>query len=395
LLLLGYLAFIPTGPYPIYIVSGLRLDVIFGLLLLSFCFVYLGKIGKYPDILVLAWLFYFFIVFLSAILSVDIELSARNSFVIFGYSVITLVVPVVFVSRANVIRRWLFLTSVLVSIYIIYIYTTHGFAHDHRFSLSAGDLSFASAKEAGLAAVDPNMTAAGIILGLIVYFPNLFDNCRRLFWDSLGSICILLASVITLSRSAVLGFVLSISFSFLIVSVATLNWKDPLILNRKILVSLSVFLVTIPGVIFLGYIIFPEIIDKLTERIASSADDSFRISLLVNSLDVFMTDIKTIVIGSGFMTTNPHNEYMRTLSTMWLLGLMGSIFFFGYMFYLAITYLSRSNRMMFSALSIIVFMMTVSLFYGYTKLIWVAWMFLLLLYREALVGFHVSAVRVT
>jgi len=264
LLLLGYLAFIPAGPFPIYVVSGLRLDVCFGLLLFAFIIVYFGRIKKYPDIFILAWLFYFSIVFLSTIFSVNIETSARNAFVISGYSIIALLVPVVFVSRADTIRKWLFLTGVLVSIFIMYLYLVLGFARGHRFALSATDVSAGSAMNMGLAAVDPNMTAAGLILALIVYFPNLFVERKRIILDLLGSLSILSASLVTLSRSAMFGFVLSISVSFLIVFINSINLNNLLVWNRKILVSFAIFLVAVFCVVLLGEFIFPEIIDKLT-----------------------------------------------------------------------------------------------------------------------------------
>ena len=394
-LLLGYLAFIPIGPFPVYIIPGFRLDVSFGLLLVVFLIPYLAGIKKLPDVIILAWLFYFVIVFLSSVVSVNVELSARNAFVMFGYSIITLLVPIVFLRRVQALRTWLFFSGCIVAALVLYLYLAAGFGRDHRFALSMGDIPIAAARRMGVASVDPNMTAAGLALSLIAYFPELFLNRKRFLFDSIGCLAIILAVLVTLSRSALLGFIVAIVVSFMMVFINSVNLNNVLVLNRKILVSSFVFTVSVIGITFLGYFVFPEILDKLIGRVVRSFEDSTRIALLIGAWDLFMSDIKTMFIGAGFMTTNPHNEYMRTLSTMGLLGMIASASFLASIFYFSIRASSASHRMMFSALSIIVFVLVVSLFYGYTKLIWVAWMFLLLLYKEASAGFCAASKNVS
>ena len=383
ILLLGYIAFIPVGPFPIYIFAGMRLDVTIGVLLLAFVIIYVSKITLYANIFIATWIFYFFVVFVSAFFSIDTELSFVSAYVMFGYSIIALLIPVIFSSRGVVIRTWLFLFAALVSVVIIYLYIFHGFAQDHRFALGAADMSKGVARVEEVATVDPNMTAAGLLLSLIVYFPHLFEIRRLYILDFLGALCILSASLVTLSRSAMIGFVIAILFSWLIVFVGSIDFNKRSIRNEKFFILSMFLLIVIPVVVFFADAMFLSILDKLTSRMTGGNDDSIRIDLLLNTWDVFTYDTKNILIGSGFMTTNPHNEYMRTLSTMGMMGVMASILFLVSMFYFSVKELTYNHRKMFSALSIIIFVMVISLFYGYTKLIWSAWMFLLLLYAES------------
>jgi hypothetical protein len=129
--------------------------------------------------------------------------------------------------------------------------------------------------------------------------------------------------------------------------------------------------------------IAPEILDNLAGRFIRVFDDATRIALLLEAWTTLTADPKTILVGSGVMTTNPHNEYMRTISTMGFLGFFSSILFHGTMFYIVIKQCAYDYRRLFSVLSIISFMMVAAMFYGYTKLMWVAWMFLLFSYTES------------
>jgi len=349
LLLLAYLAFIPTGPFPISVVDGLNLDVAIGLLLYANVIVFSYQIKHYPNVLIGSWLIYFLVVFISAILSVNFEASFKNALIMFGYSQVTLLVPVIFMNRGSAIRKWLFIVAIVAAVLILYLYMFLGFGHDYRFYLSTANIARPIARELGFATVDPNMTAAGLLLALIVYFPNLFDDRKHLILDLLGPICILAASLILLSRSAILGFILSVIFSFLIVLLKSLISRKAIVLKRLILISYSVVFVAVSYIILLvlGDIMLPDIIGNVEIRIAQSANDSIRINLLISAWNVFMTDTKTVVIGAGFMTTNPHNEYMRILSAMGLLGVVSSIFFLGFMVYISIKELSHNYRLYF------------------------------------------------
>ena len=396
-LLLGYLAFIPSGPYPIFILGALKLDVLFGVLLAAFCAVHAGKLYSYPKAFIAAWALYFFIVFTSATLSENLQYSVRYALIMFGYSLVAVVVPIVFVKRAETIRLWVFLVACIVAVLIIYMYVFLGYAQTHRFALGFADLSKHAARLSGVATVDPNMTAAGLMLALIAYFPNMFERRRRLWLDITGLLCVFSACLITLSRSAILGFVLAVFASGAIVLLTLLRKRGILVINKKALKFFVLFLFLVPAGILIVGLFFPDVIGKQIGRMSAISHDTARIGLFVAAWDVFIADLKTLLVGAGFMTTNPHNEYMRTLSTMGVAGVMVSTMFLMYMFYMALKAASQSNRCLFSALSIIFFVMAIALFYGYTKLIWVAWMFLLLLYTEtrsaALVRFYTARIK--
>ncbi len=382
--LLGYLAFIPLGPIPIHVVGELRLDVLFGAIIALFLCFHCNKIRRYPIFLTIFWVFYFVIIFLSTILSVDIAISLRNSLVTLGYSVITFIAPLVFVTCANRLRRWFFFLGVVVSVSIIYLYLFLGYTgyhHSNRFAFG-GSVSDPTLT-ADLTRVDPNMTAAGLLLTLIVYFPVFFNTRKFNLFEILGACSIFFASTLTFSRSAITGFVISVCLSFLIVFCNPLNFKRSLLMKRRVLITIVLILTSILAFFFLEYAFFSDIVERFSTRLIYIANDYVRIELLLDGWSTFIYDFKTIVIGAGFMTTNPHNEYLRVLSTMGLLGVAGAICFLSSMFYYCVHVWIGNNRMMFSALSIIIYILVISLWYGYTKLPWVAWMFLLLLYREA------------
>ena len=393
-LLLGYVAFIPSGPYPIFILGVLKLDVIFGVLLAAFCAVHVGKLSSYPKAFIAAWALYFFLVFVSAALSENLQYSVRYALIMFGYSLVAIVVPVVFMKRAETIRLWMFLVACIIAVLIIYMYVFLDFAQTHRFALGFSDLSKHAARLSGVATVDPNMTAAGLMLALIGYFPNMFERRKRLLLDLTGLLCVLSACLITLSRSAILGFVLAVLASGTIVLLTRLKKKGIFVFDKKALKFFFLFLLMVPAGILIVGLFFPDVIDKQIRRMAGISQDTARIGLFIAAWDVFVADVKTVLIGAGFMTTNPHNEYMRTLSTMGVVGVVVSAIFLTYMFFIAVKATFQNHRNLFSALSIIFFVMAIALFYGYTKLIWVAWMFLLLLYTEsrsaALVRFYAS-----
>jgi len=383
LLLLGYLVFIPSGPYPIPIIAGLNLDVFLGILLCAFVVIYSSRITRYPNLLIETWLLYFFIVFISAILSVDFDYSIRYAFVIFGYSLTALLVPVIYVNRADAIRKWLFLAAILVSILIIYLHFVHGVGQEYRFWLISVDMPRGDAGEMGYDTVDPNMTAAGLVLSLIAYFPSIFVKRRWIVPELLGSLLILEACVITLSRSAILAFAVAIGFSYVIVLTRSLGGGTGFVMKKSMAISFFLALVVISSGVLIVLSVAPGIVDNLAYRFIRVFDDSARIALMLKSWTTFTADIKTIVIGSGFMTENPHNEYLRTISTMGFLGVFSSILFHGAMFYIAIRQCAHNSRRLFSVLSIISFMMVAAMFYGYTKLMWVAWMFLMFSYTES------------
>jgi len=381
--LFGYLAFIPTGPYPVFIIGGLKLDVLMGGALLFFLCFYFNKMFEWPDILLMGLVIYFSIVLLSSLLSDDVMLSMKYSVIMIGYALIAFLAPVVFEGKFDVTRIFLFVVAVLLGILIISLYTFFGFAHSHRFALALADVSSSGhGSQAGVFAVDSNMTAAGLILSLIVYFPQMFKYKRYILWEAVGSLCIVVATFITLSRSAFVGLVVSFLTAAIIVSIKYLfehRLRVEIYLIRNVLIFVWLFF----GFCVFFNMMYPDLINSVFQRLNNSSNDSSRLDLLVNAWDVFYVTPKSLLIGNGFMTTNPHNEFMRVLSTMGSLGLVSSLLFLVTMFYYVLMKTAVDNRLLFSSISIIFFILIITLFYGYTKLIWVAWMFLLFLYREA------------
>jgi len=172
--LFGYLAFVPSGPYPVFIGGGIKLDVFFAAGLLVFLLFYSPKLNKWPSCLLVTYFLYLITCAVSSFFSENVQLSFEYFFIIFGYSLIAMLGPVVFEGREALVRKYLFVSAVSVGLLIIVLYSVYGFAQSHRFALGLADLSKNGAMAEGVATVDPNMTAAGLALSLLIYFPCSF-----------------------------------------------------------------------------------------------------------------------------------------------------------------------------------------------------------------------------
>jgi len=384
ILLLGYVSFIPPGPFPIYVVGGLKLDVLFGLLLVLFLVCFCAKeFFNWSRMFLFAGGFYVAAILLSALLSENIQQSLQYAIITMGYITVLYLVPMVFVHKADFLRKWMFGVAVLVGLLIIVLYTVFGFAHSHRFALAMADVSSAGAgSKEGVTAVDSNMTAAGLMLSLIVYFPCLFKKKKYIFLELVGLVCVVGGVVITLSRSATLGGIVAVSMAASVVlfrSFMSRGFK----VKKNLLIGFSsaLFMVFILGVAVHSFI--PDVIEMVIGRVSRAGHDTERLYVLKNAWSVFSASSKSTLIGNGFMTTNPHNEFMRALSTMGILGALSATLFVASILFQSFSMTLMDDRRLFSAVAIAVFVLVITLFYGYTKLLWVAWMFLLFLSRES------------
>lgn len=383
--LLGYLAFIPTGPFPIFVAGGLKLDILFSVILLAFMMPYITRLNAIPKSLLIVFGLYLLSGFISVMGSEDLERSLTSWFIVGGYSLLTFLVPLVMFDRIDFIRKSLFLFAVIASILILFVYFYFGFEGQGRFALGASGLSKTEAVAAGEATVDPNMTAAGLYLSLLVYLPALLkkhQNLLPLVMKLGGVFLIVAAATITISRSAFVGFALAMLIPAFLFFMAEL-YNHPIKWRRK---TFNIILASIVGsivLVLLVYTFFPYVAEGMINKLLRSSSDVGRLHLFAEALDVFAQDFKTILIGNGFMLYNPHNEILRALVNMGLLGFVASTAFLASLFYNVLHTVKGTTVLHFTSMSIIIFILIITLFYGYSKLLWVAFMFLLFMSFEA------------
>lgn len=380
----GYLLFVPSGPFPIYVYGSVKLDVIFAALLLASLIPYIDRYINYPKDLLFAFICYVLISFITVLGSNDLIYSFKSWLAMLGYLLITLLLPLCLYEKASILRGWIFVCAVSISVLIVILYHFFGYGDGFRFSLAIKPLENKDLLEQGKAFVDQNMTASGLYLSLLIYIPDILQRKKLLLvriLEVVGVILILTAGIITLSRTAFVGLVGSVMVVSIIAMRRWLSSKQNKI-DERILIKGLFSAILIVMFLMCIYILNFDIFNYLVSRLITSTADTARLQLITNALHIFTLDVKTFFIGSGYMITNPHNEFLRALSSMGILGVLSSIIMLVVLFKNVLGVMSNDSPRQLAALAVIFYVIIISMFYGYTKLIWVAWMFLLLQYFE-------------
>ena len=132
------------------------------------------------------------------------------------------------------------------------------------------------------------------------------------------------------------------------------------------------------------YILFPTVREVFIDRLLGSGiqEDSHRISIMSESIEIFQSTDKNIFFGKGFFTTNPHNEILRNLSSSGLIGLITFLVFLSVLYFFIVRKVKSNYWLSFSATSIYFYIFIATQTYGHTKSMWSAFMFLLFFYLE-------------
>lgn len=376
----GYIVFIPLGPYPIRFL-GTKLDVFFASVLLLLLLPTIPRmVGKYPPLLVYVVYFYMCTSFLSVVLSTDLLHSMRNWMVTLGYVLLCFLAPIVISARIRSVRTILLIMGVLVSVTILILYSQMGYGHTYRFAFRRYSTpTFADSA----IRLDPNLTAIGLYMAILVYLPNLHRQ-NRSFPKRCVELCafaiIGAGATITLSRTALISFTLSILFAVLLLFFRGLVDHRPKYTWNMVSVLL-IFLLLAIGIVAT----FRDLpYARLADRISESGRDRARIGYIRNTLDIFDENLKNTLIGQGYFTTNPHNEFLRNLSSSGFLGFASFCMMFFAFYSLVVSRVRSGYYEMLGATGLYLYIFLAIQTYGHNKSMWVALMFTLTLYLDSI-----------
>lgn len=382
---IGYIAFIPIGPYPILFL-GTKLDIfIAGVLLLLLLPKIPQVVRKYPPLLIYALYFYMCILLLSVVLSSDPLYSMRNWIVTLGYVLLCFLAPIVISSRGHSARTIFLILGVGVSVVIFILYRYMGYGQALRFALGH---SATAALEKGrsttevVIVVDSNTTAVGLYMTILFYIPNLYTQKRLLLRrcvEFCAFVVIGAAATITLARTAVISFTLSILLTVLLSLFRGFVDHQSKYIWKSVLVLLTFLLLVIGALVTFKDVPFAETMD----RILRSTQDTERIIIIKRDLiDVVKKNLKNLFIGQGYFTTNPHNEFLRNFSSSGFLGFVSfSMLFFAF-YFLVVLRIRSGYYNRFAARALYFYIFFAVLTNCYTKSMWAPLMFILILYRE-------------
>lgn len=369
---MGYIGFIPTGPYPITL-WGVKLDHLFalGTVLLSF-FLFRFRWPREVRPVYASVVLFLSAAFITTISSSHLDTSLRGFMVTLGYATIALLAPLLIQDRVIMLRWYLFLAATLTGLLVLYLYF---FVHDiGRMKLSP--------------AVDPNMTSVGLLMCIIIFLPVYFKRKKIFITRVLATfffifpVAIVLAAVIIfLSRTALLSFVIALLWGFFYVIFKSKRPFYRQILRKISIVAIAVIL----GIVSLN-MVKPGIVSKYSHRITRifhgnlARPESRRIIRAENTLDVWSENVKTFILGDGFFTINPHNEFLRMLGGSGLFGFVTFLIMFLAFYLTCCRSRSASSIYLFGQNALFAYIFIMIQFYGHTKSLWVGLTFLLINY---------------
>jgi hypothetical protein len=376
----GYIAFIPTGPYSIPI-FGVKLDILFGAMLLLLVLRKITHIGRnYPPTLLIAITLYTMTTFLSCVLSEDLSFSSTQWLNSFGYILVCFLAPLAVHSQIKLFRVLLLIFSVLVAGWLIKTGISQPAEAARRIYLGFDAVTNARFNAENTESIDPNMTAMGLMMSILIYIPNLREkNINKIVrvCEFASFAIITLGVTFTMSRTGIVSLLGSCLLSGLIVSIRT-GKIDLMIQN-----FLKLFMI-IGFFTFLGYgvsLLAPSISNAFINRLGEG-NDADRIFIMMDGIHTFLESDKNIVIGKGFFLTNPHNELLRSLSSSGLLGLFSFISFLSALYMTVVRKIQVDYYLAFGSTALFFFIFLAIQTYGHTKSMWSAFMFLLVLYLE-------------
>jgi len=366
--------FLALGPFPIdvYILTAEQLSslqLFFGLCFLFFT----DRNKKNVSQFIIVLLIYFISLLPSVIFSENFEYSYLKIIIFTSY--ILLFLLLVSINNYNKLYRNIFIYNLL-SIYlvcflIIYLYFYSDYSGEMRFAIAADYHDYkqdAQFSESG--AVDPNTTAIGLMLIFAFCLPGILSIKRLLFKNILfiTTFCIVILSIWCLqSRTGMVGVLISVSILYFSNNIFSKN--------EKLILFSILTLTSIVLVIFFNNSIINEnnIFDRLSwNQIQSEESQSGgRLDHIEQSISSIFSTPENFLFGSGFFTSNPHNEYIRNFRNS---GIFSGFLF---LFFLAKFFIYCKNRSVringhqtyFMAMIAPVFFMLST--YGHTKNLWV------------------------
>lgn len=370
-----YILFVPIGPYPFFI-GPIRFEVIIGIALFFSLIKWIPYLRFYPKKLIQSALLFLFIGLLSVVFSEDQNESLYRFFIFLGYICVSFLAPLALTDKIKFIRKLLFIFGFITALVSLYLYFFKGYGHNFRFALGPEPLGRGSLK----GYIDPNMTAIGLMITLLVYIPNITEhksNFYKISIETIIFITVFLSVIITLSRTAILSSVISLFISTFVY----------LYFRKVKLIRFNKYFFMFLAIFFLVYQISNKILpDKqqlLFSRFEDATENLERASLVLDAIKLTFTDVKVFVIGKGFFLANPHNDIIRFLVTTGFLGAL-SLLFFLYCFFIYSVMPCRSVSLLFFGSLVLYFYIFLAIqTYGHTKSLSIVYMFILFLFIES------------
>jgi hypothetical protein len=421
-LVMAFFAFIPWGTWVITI-AGVRLDILIAAGLLALSLRYFRRTYEYPTAILISILVFLVACLPSVLISPDLPHSVHRWVIIVGYGMIALLSPFILYRQMVAIRYFLLAVATISAVTLISLSVAYSSDAGHigRLSFSSSGMG-KNALSAGGNYIDPNHTAIGLALSIVVYLPNLliipekiaFRRIKVLF-EIFSMPLIMTAIVLLLSRTATFSLVLAVGIPMTIAIWVrfrgkTVPWPVPprIFLTVLLITSLGVATVardqfwnlagrSVAASRHLVGLTIPEDITgenpsdpTLSPKRQTMASDVFqsalksqphRIELIRKNLDHFSESPQSILFGLGFFTTNPHNEFLRYLTSS---GVVGFLAFLAMNIAIFIKMClgggSRAYRL--HQFGLFAFYLVSIQFYGHTKMLWFPVMVLFANYLE-------------
>ncbi len=392
---LGYLSFIPTGPYPIFLWNGLKLDHLFLLATLTFSvLLFPFKWSREITPILGSVLLFLGIAFTSTLVSVNLSVSLKGFIAALFYALIALFTSLLVFNYVSFIRKFLFVMAAFAALLILFQYFFFDFGSIGRMALSSIPRWHPEFEQLGGTYVDPNMTAIGLLLCVIIYMPEYLKR-RGTFYSILmlpvsffaPFFIIIVACFILLSRTALFSFAVAIIWGSLysIITKKRNSWK-------QIIKKINVIVLFSCLSLFFLFLVEPKRVTSLINRVTRFSKDNLtesetqRIFYSQQALDTWLNDPKTFTVGNGFFTSNPHNEILRSLSGSGLFGLLSFLGMFLVFYFKCCHVRPSSGNYSFSQNALFAYIFIAIQFYGHTKTMWVALTFLLINYLAEMVS---------
>lgn len=371
LLFLGVFPFfisLAFGPLP-FSIFGINTDYIATGLLAALLIIALPHklvIGRVSVNLLM--LSYFLSILPSVIESENISISFYRFIISLGYGLILLLAINVRISLRcykSVIKIAIF--AIYIACFtVIYLYLFSDYSGEIRFLISTDYLDALQGIDSSTQTVDPNMTAMGLVMLFsfsLVGILEMIKSKKRFFLIMGISFLITLSIIILQSRTAML--------MLLLMMITLLFFDERISKNNRIKIML-VLLISIPIVLSItGEGIINNIIDRFVNLEKYESNDTGRIDLISRAYVEYIYNIKNLVIGKGYMLTNPHNEYLRNFFDS---GIIGGFFHLGFLFVVISTIFRRSKlnhgHRIYANLTLLPYLFMLFT-YGHTKTFWV------------------------
>lgn len=372
ILFMGYVGFLAPGPYPIML-WGAKLDHLFAVAtaLLS---VFLIP-TRFPRGLALVYGSIFLVLFSASLTTItstepNPSLKGLSGYII--YSTIALCVPLTLYRYTVVLRKYIFIMATLTAMLILYLNFFHHDIGRMRLHLR----------------VDPNMTSIGMLMSLIIYLPEYYKKKHvgvigKAFYI-LSFSMVLAAVIVLLSRTALLSFMLALILSSLLLWMKrkSISWRY--VGKKMMLYGVAVA----AGIMILHYL-KPDVVVKYEQRVERIFSGNFaptesnRIMRARNTLNWWSESLKTIILGKGFFSINPHNEILRVLGGSGLLGLGSFLIMLSVFYWKCCSTRGMSTSFVLGQNALYFFIIFMIQFYGHTKSMWVGLTFILINYLSA------------